>query len=149
MQNPGSRIIQIFKGVIFGAFPRAHPRVDHPKGASLRQALALLINIRLGWKGLSKRSAAAYYKHFQIMALQRLNNFGTWSQCYKTFFVRDLRTFVLGQSVSQTRLEKFTKNKYSSLLRKSVIYGQKSFITLVPGVTLIKFYSFINDGVTK
>jgi hypothetical protein len=29
--------------------------------------------------------------------------------------------------------EKLTNEKHSSLLRKSVIYGQKSFITLGPG----------------
>jgi hypothetical protein len=33
----------------------------------------------------------------------------------------------------QTRLEKLARDEHSSLLRKSVIYGQKSFITLAPG----------------
>ncbi len=51
-------------------------------------------------------------------------------QCYKTFSVRDLQIFVLNQSICQTRLEKLTNDKHSSLLQKSVIYGQKSFITL-------------------
>ena len=31
--------------------------------------------------------------------------------------------------------KKLTNDKHSSLLRKSVIYGQKSFITLAIGVT--------------
>jgi hypothetical protein len=53
-------------------------------------------------------------------------------QCYKTFSVRDLRIFILSWSVSQTRPEKLTNDQHSSLLRKSVIYGQKSFITLAP-----------------
>ncbi len=52
---------------------------------------------------------------------------------YKTFFVRDLQIFVLSQSVCCTRLKKLTKYKHSSLLRKTVIYGQKSFLALVPG----------------
>ncbi len=30
-------------------------------------------------------------------------------------------------------MKKLTKDKYSSLLQKSVTYGQKSFITLGPG----------------
>jgi hypothetical protein len=46
------------------------------------------------------------------------------------FFVRDLQIFIQSKSVCYTRLERFTKDKHSSLLRKSVIYGQKSFITL-------------------
>jgi hypothetical protein len=37
-----------------------------------------------------------------------------------------------------TRLEKFTKDKHSSLFQKSAIYGQKSFITLGPDVKIIK-----------
>ncbi len=50
----------------------------------------------------------------------------------KNFFVPDLRIFVLSKSVGWTRMEKFTKDKHSSLLRKSVIMDKKSFITLGP-----------------
>ncbi len=35
-----------------------------------------------------------------------------------------------------TRLEKHARDKRSSLLRKSVNYGQKSFITLAPDVSV-------------
>ncbi len=53
-------------------------------------------------------------------------------QCYKTFFVRDLPIFILSQSVCYTQLEKFTKDKHSSLLLKSVIYVQKKFYNIGP-----------------
>jgi hypothetical protein len=36
--------------------------------------------------------------------------------------------------VCQTKLEKHARDKHSSLLRKFVNYGQKSFITLAPGL---------------
>ncbi len=47
-----------------------------------------------------------------------------------------------------TRLEKLAKYKHSSLLRKSVNYGQKSFITMDPGVNGIPFF-FVSDKVEK
>jgi hypothetical protein len=53
-------------------------------------------------------------------------------QCYKTFSVCKLQIFVLSWSVCYIRMEKLTKDKYSSLLRKYIFYGQKSFITLGP-----------------
>ncbi len=68
----------------------------------------------------------------------------SWGQCYKTFFVSDLRIFALSQSVFQTRLEKLTNDKHSSLLRKSVIYGQKSFITEVS--MLLNCFCFFTDS---
>ncbi len=36
----------------------AYPRVVHPKGASLRYALNLLTNIRLGWKVMKKKKVS-------------------------------------------------------------------------------------------
>jgi hypothetical protein len=62
-------------------------------------------------------------------------------QCYKTFSVCDLQIFILSDSVSLTKLEKLTYDKHSSLLQNSVIYGQKSFITLVPGQNRSQFAS--------
>ncbi len=56
----------------------------------------------------------------------------SWGQCYKTFSVRDLQIFVLSKSVSQTRPEKLTNDKHTSLLRRSVIYGQKKFYNIGP-----------------
>ncbi len=55
-------------------------------------------------------------------------------------FLCDLWIFIQSKSVCQTRLEQLAKDKYSSLLQKSVIYGQKSFITLGPGVNVIEFF---------
>jgi hypothetical protein len=39
-----------------------------------------------------------------------------------------------------------TNDKHSSLLQKFVIYGQKSFITLISGVSVIKLFVFVIDG---
>ncbi len=58
---------------------------------------------------------------------KKVYNTEPWGQCYKTFFVRDLQISVLSQSVIQSRLKKFTNDKRSSFLRKSIIYGQKKF----------------------
>jgi hypothetical protein len=51
----------------------------------------------------------------------------------QNFLVRDLQIFVLSYSVCYTRLEKLTNDKHSSLLWKTIIYRQKSFIALGPG----------------
>ncbi len=40
-----------------------------------------------------------------------------------------------------TRLEKLARDKHSSLLQKIVNYGQKSFITLVPGPMQLKEFN--------
>ncbi len=107
-----------------------------------------------------------------------------WTQCYKTFSVHNLRTFVISQSVShrhsfsslvlcfwvrpeayhrmehlkrcftwlglglaykqQTRLERFARNKHSSLLRKSVNYGQKKFYNIGPWAQCYKTFYVLN-----
>jgi hypothetical protein len=51
----------------------------------------------------------------------------------KPFLARNLRIFILSSNVCYTRLEKLATDKHSSLLRKVVHYGQKSFIALGPG----------------
>ncbi len=56
----------------------------------------------------------------------------TGGQCYKTFSICKLRIFVLSQSVCYIRMEMLTKDKYSSLLQKYVIYGQKKFNNIGP-----------------
>jgi len=43
--------------------PGAYSRVDHLKGASLYWAVACVANIGLGWKGLARENALAYYKN--------------------------------------------------------------------------------------
>ncbi len=62
------------------------------------------------------------------------------AQCQKTFYVRNLRTFVLSQSVCQTLVEKFFRDKHPILLQKCVNYGQKCFKTLAPGLNVIRLY---------
>ncbi len=54
----------------------------------------------------------------------------TRGQCYKTLFVRDSRIFVISYSVCETMLEKFARDKYSSLLRKSVNQSRKKFYNI-------------------
>ncbi len=43
--------------------PGAYPRVEHFKGASLKKALALPANIRLGCRGLPGMNTLAYYEN--------------------------------------------------------------------------------------
>ncbi len=43
-----ARSIRLFKDI---PAQRAYPRVEHLKGISIRQAPAILTNLRLGWKG--------------------------------------------------------------------------------------------------
>jgi len=46
-------------------------------------------------------------------------------------------------------MEKLTNDKHSSLLRKSVNYGQKSFITLGPGGKVSKTFKFVTGRGAK
>ncbi len=69
---------------------------------------------------------------------KRFYNIDTKAQCYKTFSVHDLRIFALSQSVCQTRPEKLTNDKHSSLVRKSANHGQKEFHNIGPGDNFIK-----------
>ncbi len=43
--------------------PGAYPRAEPLQGASLEQAPALLVNIRLGWKDLPETNTRAYNKN--------------------------------------------------------------------------------------
>jgi hypothetical protein len=74
---------------------------------------------------------------------KKIYNIRPRCQCYNTFYVRNLQIFVLSESVCQTRPEKLTNDNHSSLLRKSVIYGKRSFITLGPGVNDIKPFTSV------
>jgi hypothetical protein len=44
---------------------------------------------------LGERNTLAYCAKPEIMSLKMLIGFETGFQCYKTFFVRNLRTFVI------------------------------------------------------
>jgi len=52
--------------------PRAYPRVEHLKVASLGQALALPANIRRNWKSLSGTNVLAYYENSHPKAVHFL-----------------------------------------------------------------------------
>jgi len=49
------------------ARPGAYPRVEHLKGASFGLAPAFLANIKLGWKGLFRTNALAYWAYSKVL----------------------------------------------------------------------------------
>ncbi len=69
-------------------------------------------------------------------------NFGhvTWAKCYKTFYGRKLRLFIISQSICSWQAFQAQSNKHSSLLRKFIDYRQKSFKTLATGRNVIKLF---------
>ncbi len=96
-----------------------------------------------------------YVRNLGIFILSQ-NVCQTRGQCYETFFVRHLRIFILIQSVCQSWLDKLTKDKHSSLLRKSVIYGQEQFYNIGPRLEKLDrdkcsslVYKFVNYGRKK
>jgi hypothetical protein len=62
------------------------PRMEHLKGASLRQAPALTTNIRLGWKDLLGTNTLAFYKHSYIISVQNFITLGPGFNVSKTCF---------------------------------------------------------------
>jgi hypothetical protein len=50
--------------------------VEHLKGSSLRQVLALLVSIRLIWKGLPRPNTVAYYEYTYITVVKCFDNIG-------------------------------------------------------------------------
>ncbi len=56
----------------------------------------------------------------------------TGGQCCKTFFVRNLRIFIISLSVCPWQAFQAWSNKHSSLLQKSINYGQKKFYNIGP-----------------
>ncbi len=61
-----------------------------------------------------------------------------WTQCYKTFYGRNLRIFVISLSVSPLQAFPAYSHKRSSLVRKLKNTDVKCFITLAPGPNVIK-----------
>ncbi len=83
-------------------------------------------------KNLVRDKHSSLFRKFVNYGRKIFYNYYSWGQCYKTFSVRDLRIFVISQSVCQTIPEKLTNDKHSSLLRKSVNYGHKKFYNIEP-----------------
>ncbi len=108
----------------------------------------------------------------------RCSQFIYLGQCYKTYYGRNLRMFVISQSVclwqafpvccnagaypieehfrcstlgqalglahkQQTRLEKFARDKHSSLLQKFVNYEQKKFYNIGPRSHLSSYFYYL------
>jgi len=61
--------------------PGAYTRMEHLKGASLGQALALPTNIRLGWKGFAGTNDLAYYEKLQLTAVKRFLTLAPGAVC--------------------------------------------------------------------
>ena len=59
-------------------------------------------------------------------------------QMFLKHFVWNLRIFIISWSACPWQAFQANSNKHSSLAQKLVYYGQKSFITLVPGPKVIK-----------
>jgi hypothetical protein len=55
--------------------------------------LVLLTNIRPGWEGLPRTNAPAY---FCVREEERkFYDIDTWAKCFKTFYDRNLRVFLI------------------------------------------------------
>ncbi len=48
--------------------------------------------------------------------------YGSWAQCYETFYICDLRILVISQNVCSWQAFQAQSNKHSNLQRKLVIY---------------------------
>jgi hypothetical protein len=86
--------------------------------------MALNTNNRLDWIGLPGKKTLSVSLKFVNYDRKIFYNIGAWGQCYKTFYVCDLRIFVISISVYQTRPEKLTNDKHPRLLQKSIFYGR-------------------------
>ncbi len=58
----------------------------------IKTTLGLPTNIRLEWKSLLGTLIITKIRKLQT---KKLYNIGPWFQCYKTFYVRNLRVFVI------------------------------------------------------
>jgi len=64
-------------GQMFVGNARGYPKVEQMRSASLGSALALLANIRLGWKGLKGKNTLAYCVVVKVQKdLKHLNRNG-------------------------------------------------------------------------
>ncbi len=61
---------------------------------TLGSAPCLTQNIRLGWKILPGKNTRAYYKNSKITNVKGFIT-DTWAQCYKTFYILNLRIIVI------------------------------------------------------
>ncbi len=90
--------------LMFEGKARSHSRVDHLKGASLYWALAFPAKIGLGWKGLARENALAYYKNW---------NYGQKSFVRLTPGVKIMKNFTL---LRDYKIWHFTKDFITSLI---------------------------------
>ncbi len=79
--------------------PGAKPRAEQNKGASLRQALALLANIKSGWKGLPRANTLAYQAHSKVTEKIKCCKCRPWAVFTTLDFLRNLRLDAVSLSV--------------------------------------------------
>ncbi len=76
--------------------------------------------------------SGAHFRCSNQVCSSHTHKLQTRGQCYKTFLVRDLRIFILSQSVCYTRLKKLARYKTLQFLQKFVNYRQKKFYNIGP-----------------
>ncbi len=104
------------------AFP-AQPNVCKLDGARQSGVKVLALScFPLGWKGLSEKNAITYLANLLVKKKKSLCEYIPWGQCYKTFYVRNLRSFIQSQTACQTRQKKLAWDKHYSSLQKFVNY---------------------------
>jgi hypothetical protein len=57
--------------------------------------MALLTNIRLGWKCLPGTNTLAYYEHSEIMDVKSFITLCPGHISFKTFYINNIRIFVI------------------------------------------------------
>jgi hypothetical protein len=74
---------------------RAYPRGEHLKAAPLMQTLALLPNVKLGWKGLPQTIIEAHLASSSLMKKKKVFNIDTRRLNSKTFYGRNFCRFAI------------------------------------------------------
>ena len=112
--TPGANVINLFWSLICGFFTKLDCLKNQAGKACQGQTLKLI-------KKIHKLRSKKFY------------SIGSRAKCYKYFYARNLRIFILSHSIFKNRLEKLVTDKHSKLLQKFINYRQKSLIKLAPG----------------
>ena len=125
-------------------FHSTGPRAKCYKTFYGRNLRTFVINLSLcPWQAFlvySNKHSSSLVRKYANYRHKKFLNIGPRTQCYKTF----LRIFVISYNVFNWQAFVVYSNKHSSLVRKYVNYGQKSVITLAPGVTVINFFTAVS-----
>ncbi len=117
--------------------------MEHLKCRPIGQALALSSNIRLGWKALPGINTQAYYEKSVTYARKKVYNIGPRIQCYKTFYGRYLRMFIISQSVCPWQAfpaKSSVQGETLQLITETVNYGHNKFNDTCPRSQCLKTF---------